>query len=179
MQHQQDFVPRQLVCLFWPHDGAFQHLYFVVRLRVCFFWRHDGASAFVIRCTPACQSCLPTRWRNSTLKPSTASCVFFLTARWRTSAQRQLKTPVRTAWKKRRCRGTVRGTRRRDGQHFFMFFFYNYTPLHSTTLDYTKLHYTTLHYTTLHSTTLHYTSLHYTTLPYTEWHCTTDRQVDR
>ena len=164
MQHQQDFVPRQLVCLFWPHDGAFQHLYFVVRLRVCFFWRHDGASAFVIRCTPACQSCLPTRWRNSTLKPSTASCVFFLTARWRTSAQRQLKTPVCTAWKKRRCRGTVRGTRRRDGQHFFMFFFYNYTPLHSTTLDYTKLHYTTLHYTTLHSTTLHYITQRYLTL---------------
>ena len=169
MQHQQDFVPRQLVSFL---TARWRIPAFVLRCSpsCLFFWRHDGASAFVIRCTPACQSCLPTRWRNSTLKPSTASCVFFLTARWRTSAQRQLKTPVRTAWKKRRCRGTVRGTRRRDGQHFFMFFFYNYTPLHSTTLDYTKLHYTTLHYTTLHYIPLHFTTLHNATLHWMTLH---------
>ena len=41
---------------------------------------------------------------------------------------------------------------------------YNYTPLHSATLNYTTLHYTTLHYIPLHFTTLHNTTLHWMTL---------------
>ena len=55
---------------------------------------------------------------------------------------------------------------------------YNYTPLHSNTLNYTTLHYITLHYITLHYTTFHYTPLHYIPLHYITLNDTAP-QIDR
>ena len=63
------------VFVFSDSTIAHQHSEFAARHRAGRVCRHDGTSAFVSRCP--------------------ASCLFFLTARWRTLAQRQPKILVR------------------------------------------------------------------------------------
>ena len=83
------------VFVFFDSTIAHQHSEFAARHRAGRVCRYDGTSAFVSRCP--------------------ASCLFFLTARWRTLAQRQPITLVRCCCEKTSCCDAVRQTRRRDG----------------------------------------------------------------
>ena len=87
------------VCVFSDRTMAQQHRnslhVSVLRQRVCFFWPHDGAAVALIHCMheDAAAAVIHCTWSLM----SRPACVFFLTARWRSSSFNSLHARGRSS----------------------------------------------------------------------------------